>query len=156
MNPRTSVHHTLAAAALFALVALPAQSEEVPMDKVEQAVKYRQNVMSTLGGLTGTAVGQLRDGFAFGPEMTEVATTLEAFSADIPSLFPEGTDFGETDAKAEIWSDPEGFAEKATEAEEAAAAFAEAVKSGDRGTMMQAFRQVGEACKGCHEAYRKE
>lgn len=138
------------------LLAVPAQGEEVPMDKVEQAVQYRQNVMSSLGGLTGTIVGQLRDGFGFGPELAAVADYLVAATADIPSLFPEGTDFGETDAKTEVWSDRAGFAEQSEEMADAAEAFAEAVASGDKQATFQAFKAVGDGCKGCHETYRKE
>jgi cytochrome c556 len=126
------------------------------MDKVEQAVKYRQNVMDAMGGLAGAAVGKLRDGFDFGPGLGDIASGLQAMAADIPSLFPEGTDFGETKAKPEVWSDADGFADKAAEAKDATAAFAEAVKSGDKAAMMQAFRDVGDACKGCHEEYRKK
>mgnify|MGYP006272354319 CR=1 FL=1 len=152
------MHKTaLAAASLVAvIVAGPAGADEVPMDKVEQAVKYRQAVMSTMGGLVGTAVGQLRDGFAFGPGLDAVAAGLVATTNDIPALFPAGTDFAETDATAEVWSDAEGFAEKSKEAEEAAASFKEAVASGDKATIMGAFKAVGDSCKGCHEAYRKQ
>jgi cytochrome c556 len=151
--------HVTAAVALAAAASVPllsAQAEEVPMDKVEQAVKYRQNVMSAMGGLTGAAVGKLRDGFAFGPGLEDIATALQAMAADIPSLFPEGTDFGETDAMAEVWSDAEGFADKAAQAKDATAAFTEAVKSGDKIATVKAFRDVGDSCKGCHEAYRKQ
>jgi cytochrome c556 len=75
---------------------------------------------------------------------------------DIAALFPEGTDFGETKAKAEVWSDSEGFSEKSKQAADAAKAFSEAVKSGDKTMMLQAFKGVGDSCKGCHEAYRAE
>ncbi|MBK1631243.1 hypothetical protein CKO31_10930 [Thiohalocapsa halophila] len=147
----------LAAASLVAVaLAGPVAAEDVPMDKVEQAVKYRQAVMSTMGGLVGTAVGQLRDGFEFGPGLDTVAASLVATTDDIPALFPAGTDFGETDATAEVWSDAEGFAEKSKEAKEAAASFQEAVASGDKATLMGAFKAVGDSCKGCHEAYRKQ
>ncbi len=131
-------------------------SDEVPMDKVEQAVKYRQNVMSTMGGLVGTSVGRLRDGFEFGPDLPTVAAALQAFAADIPALFPEGTDFGETKAKPEIWSDRQGFEDDAAEAASASESFAEAVKSGDKAMIMQSFKAVGDACKGCHKAYREK
>jgi cytochrome c556 len=146
----------LAAALAAAAVVTPVSAAEIPMDKVEQAVKYRQNVMSIMGGLTGTAVGKLRDGFEFGPDLEAVAAALVATTGDIPALFPAGTDFGETDATAEVWSDAEGFADKAREAEEAAKGFHEAVKSGDKATIMGAFKAVGDSCKGCHEAYRKQ
>ena len=134
----------------------PATAEEVPLEKVEQAIKYRQNVMGTMAGLLGTAIGQLRDGFGYGPDLNAVAAGLAAVTKDIPALFPEGTDVGETKAKAGIWSDADGFAAKSKDAEEAAAAFAEAVSSGDKKAMLGAFKAVGDSCKGCHEKYRAE
>lgn len=151
----------LAAAVVAALLVAPplagtAAAEEVPMDKIEQAVKYRQNIMDAMGGLMGAAVGRLRDGFTFGPELPAVAAGLAAMSADIAALFPEGTDFGESDAKAEVWSDRQGFVDKSTQAADATKAFVEAIKSGDNTMIMQAFKGVGDACKGCHEAYRKD
>ncbi len=149
LMPATSL---LLAAALTG----PAAAADVPMDKLEEAVKYRQNVMSIMGGLVGTAVGRLRDGFEFGPGLDAVAAALVATTADIPALFAEGTDFGETDATAEVWSDAEGFAEKATAAADAAASFQEAVASDDKASIMGAFKAVGDSCKGCHEAYRKQ
>ena len=146
----------IAAALLAAGLVGTAAAEDVPMEKVEQAIKYRHNVMSTLGGLVGTAVGKLRDGFEFGPSLESVAAGLVANTQDIPGLFPEGTDFGETDATAEVWSDAPGFADKAQQAADAAASFQEAVKSGDKATIMGAFKEVGDSCKGCHEDYRKK
>jgi cytochrome c556 len=157
MNKLTAMSAAvLIAASAGATVVAPVAAEEVPMDKVEQAVKYRQNVMSTMGGLVGTAVGRLRDGFEFGPGLDAVAAGLVATTADIPALFPEGTDFGETDATADVWSDAAGFADKAKEAADAAKAFQEAVASGEKATIMGAFKAVGDSCKGCHEAYRKQ
>jgi cytochrome c556 len=139
-----------------AVAAAPVSAQEVPMEKVEQAVKYRQNVMSAMGGLVGVAIGHLRDGFTYGPDLGMTASALQALSADIAALFPEGTDFGETDATAEVWSDRAGFEDKSKEAADATAAFAEAVKSGDKAATMQAFKSVGDACKGCHETYRED
>lgn len=132
----------------------PAEVPEVPMEMVEQAIKYRQNIMNSMSGLLGTAVGQLRDGFAFGPDLSGVAAGLKLVSANIVVLFPEGTDVGETKAKPEVWSDSESFADKSRQAAEATAAFAEAVDSGDKKLMLQAFKAVGESCKGCHETFR--
>jgi cytochrome c556 len=135
---------------------LGAQAEEVPMEKVEPAIKYRQNVMSAMGGLTGTAIGQLRDGFSYGPDLKAVAAALEALSADIPALFPPGTDFGETKAKPEVWSERKAFEDAASKAKDEIAAFAKAVDGGDRRAMLAAFKEVGDTCKGCHQDFRKK
>jgi cytochrome c556 len=72
----------------------------------------------------------------------------------LKDLFPEGSDKGppETWAKAEIWTDREGFEAartKALEASKAATGVTEQAQLGD------ALGAVGDACKGCHEKYRR-
>lgn len=131
-------------------------AEEIAMDKIEPAIKYRQNVMQAMGGLVGASAGRLRDGFTHGPDMTAIAAALQALSKDVAALFPEGTDFGETEAKAEVWSKPEEFKKSAANLEEKVDAFAAAVKTGDRAESLKAFKAMGDACKSCHEDFRKE
>lgn len=155
-HAKRTVFTRLTAGLLCGGVMLAAQAEEIAMDKIEPAIKYRQNVMSAMGGLAGTAVGQLRDGFTFGPDLQAVAAALEALSADIPALFPAGTDFGETKAKPEVWSKRDAFEEAASKAKEETAAFTAAAKQGDRKAIFAAFKGVGDACKGCHDDFRKE
>lgn len=146
---------------LFLLAAaLPAAAtqaqQEIPLDKVESAIQYRQNVMQAIGGLVGTSVGQIRDTLEYGPELKAVAQGLQALTRDIPSLFPAGSDFGETDAKAEIWENWEQFEQSAADTREAVDGFAAAVDGGDRREMLRAFKEMGDACKACHEDFRRE
>jgi cytochrome c556 len=130
-------------------------AEELPFDQIEPAIKYRQNVMEAMGGLMGISAGQLRDGLALGPKLPAVARSLQAMSADVAGLFPEGTDFGETDAKAAVWEKPEEFAQAADALRAPVDAFVAATEMGDRVAMLKAFKQVADACKGCHEDFRK-
>lgn len=153
---KKKVFTVLAAGVLAGAAMLAAQAEQIPMDKIEPAIKYRQNVMKAMGGLTGTAVGQLRDGFTQGPELEAVAAALQALAADIPALFPEGTDFGETEAKPEVWSQREAFEQAAEESKRSIDAFAAAVQQGDRKAMLTAFKKMGDACKACHEDFREK
>jgi cytochrome c556 len=81
---------------------------------------------------------------------------MHALSADIPALFPPGTDFGETKAKPEVWSKRQEFEKSASKAKEAIAAFSAAAEKGDRKETFAAFKEVGGACKGCHDDFRKE
>ena len=155
--PRKTLALSLGAALLAGLGSLSAaQAEEIAFDKIEPAIKYRQNVMQALGGLAGTSVGQLRDGFEFGPDLELVAKAMQELSRDIPALFPEGTDFGETKAKPEVWSKREEFEKSAEEAAEKVDAFAAAVQTEDRRETLKAFKAMGDACKSCHEDFRKE
>jgi cytochrome c556 len=71
-------------------------------------------------------------------------------------LFPEGSETGhETEAKATIWSDRDGFDEKmagfATQVDAAIAANPDSLEA-----LKGAAGPVFKACKACHEGYRVE
>jgi cytochrome c556 len=138
------------AAALIAATA-SAQAEEP-----ENYIKYRQAVMKAIGGHTGAA-GQIVRG-KVSPEgaLAMHADALAALNADISSLFPEGSDFGETRAKEEIWNDRAAFDKAAGDAKTATAAFAAAVAAGDKEKIGAAYRDVGESCKTCHKQFREK
>lgn len=131
-------------------------AEEIAMEKIEPAIKYRQNVMQAMGGLVGASAGRLRDGFTHGPGMTAIADALQALSKDIVALFPKGTDFGETEAKPEVWEKPKEFEQAASNLKDKVDAFAAAAKTDDRAGTLKAFKAMGDACKACHEDFRKE
>lgn len=87
------------------------------------------------------------------------AGTVAAMAADLAALFPEGSGPGgegieKTRAKAEIWTDHEGFEAKAKAFEDAAALLTTAAAANDVGQIKTAMGEVGAACKACHEAYR--
>jgi len=130
-------------------------AEELAFDRIEPAIKYRQNVMAAMGGLVGISAGRLRDGLTFGPELPEVARALQAMTRDVAALFPEGTDFGETEAKPDVWERPEEFARASQTLRERVDSYLAATAEGDRVAMLKAFKAVGEACKSCHKDFRK-
>jgi len=72
----------------------------------------------------------------------------------IATLFPPGSDKGppETFAKAEIWTDPEGFKAAGDAAYKAAKAIAD---STDEASFKAAVPALGEACGGCHKTFRR-
>jgi len=133
-----------------ALIAAAAVQAEEP----EDYIKYRQAMMTAIGGHSGAA-GQIVRG-KVSPEgaLAMHADALAALNADLASLFPEGSDFGETRAKAEIWDNWTAFEKAAGDAKNATAAFAAAVADGDADKIAAAYREVGEACKGCHKEFR--
>ena len=144
------MHKTAVIAA--ALIAAAAAQAEEP----ENYIKYRQAVMKAIGGHAGAA-GQIVRG-KVSPEgaLAMHADALAALNADISSLFPEGSDFGETRAKEEIWSDRAAFDKAAGDAKTATAAFAAAVAAGDKEKIGAAYRDVGESCKTCHKQFREK
>ncbi|MEC9375283.1 MAG: cytochrome c [Pseudomonadota bacterium] len=118
------------------------------------AAEYRHDVMETLGANMAALVKVLT-GRVDAPENLRVhANTLAETSSIVASLFPPGSEGG--DALKIAWQE----ADKVTEASEASAnataVLAEAAANGDRKAITQAFRGVGDSCKGCHERYRKE
>lgn len=122
----------------------------------EGTIKYRQGIMKAQAGYM-SAMGMVVQGRAdFAANLGDHARGLHVLSKTVPTLFPEGSDFGETDALEKIWQDMDGFRAKAGDAEQAAAELVAATQSGDRGRIAQAYRAVGESCKGCHEDYRRK
>jgi cytochrome c556 len=86
-----------------------------------------------------------------------VKTNAETIHQDFVKAFasfPPGSDKGppETYAKAEIWSDAEGF--KAAE-DAALKAVAELAASTDEASFKIAMGALGNSCKGCHDKYRR-
>lgn len=119
-------------------------------------IKYRQGVMHAQGGHM-TAMAQIvRGKVSYGDRLVVHAKALNSIIGNIPELFPEGSDFGETEAKEEIWSNWEKFKKSAETAEQKADAFMKTTQSGDKAAIGQSFKALGEACKACHKDFRKE
>jgi len=75
---------------------------------------------------------------------------------EAPALFPEGSDTGhDTEARATIWEDPEGFEQKFSD-------FGAAVDAGIAAApasveeLDPALKKILGTCKGCHDNYRVE
>ena len=122
----------------------------------EDLVKYRQNVMKAQGGHAGAAALILRGKVDYMPQLIDHARALAASTATVKDIFPEGSDVGDTAAKPEIWQQPEEFSKASVDAEKAAAAFLQSVESGNKEEMAARFKDLGQACKGCHDKFRKK
>ena len=74
--------------------------------------------------------------------------------APVTSISPADSYIEGGHAKAEIWSDPDAFAERRQNFLDAAAALGAVADSGDQAAFMGAFKTLGGACKGCHDNFR--
>jgi len=87
--------------------------------------------------------------------VVEPAKKIAALEAPFETLFPPGSDQGETKALPAVWTDRKGFDTAShtlvTQANALAAAGA-AGKSPDE--IKAAFGAMGKACGGCHNTYR--
>ena len=125
-------------------------------DEPENYIKYRKAMMKAIGGHMAAASQIVRGKVSPEGDLAMHAQALAALSADLTRLFPEGSDFGETEAKAEIWDKWEQFEKAATNAKDAIATFAEAVAGDDKEKIAAAHKAVGKGCKGCHDDFREE
>ena len=73
------------------------------------------------------------------------AEGIASWANTIPSYFPEGSDSGDTKARAEIWFEFDAFKAKAKANETAALTLVTAAKSGDQGAMMAGLKIWGRA-----------
>ena len=82
---------------------------------------------------------------------------LVATLAKLPwAAFPEGTDKGDTRAKAEIWKDADKFKEAADRLQAESVKLQAAAKSGNLDAIKTAFGATGASCKACHDTFRKD
>ena len=122
----------------------------------ENAIKYRHAVMDAMAGHTG-AFSMIAFGMVDHPEYLQShANALADAGAELKNLFPKGSGEGETHALPAIWEEPEKFSAAVAKAEKATAELRDAAASGDRKTIVSAFKTLGESCKGCHESFRED
>jgi cytochrome c556 len=108
--------------------------------------------------LQGAALGAVKAAVGAGVDVKNFAgagAAMSLWAKQIPSVFPPGTDKGEdTKALPTIWSDSAGFAKASAALGTAADKLAAAAKANDKEAFAAAFKEVGEACGGCHKTYR--
>ncbi|CAG1019414.1 Cytochrome c' [Burkholderiaceae bacterium] len=136
------------------MMALPAAAQ---FAKPEDAIKYRKgafNVMAAHFGRVGAmANGKVPFDAKAAAENAEIATLMSKLPY---TAFGEGTDKGETRAKPEIWKESDKFRAAATKMQEEMAKLNAAAKTGNLDQIKAAFGPVGQACKACHDEYRKD
>ena len=85
------------------------------------------------------------------------AAQIAQFAPQVPSLFPPGTgpETGRrTRAKAEIWSDPQTFRQRAEAFQRESARFNQAAQAGDLAAIRAAQPSLADSCKNCHDRFR--
>jgi cytochrome c556 len=146
---------SLAAAALALVTALPASAQ---FQKPEQAIKYRQSVMTLQGAHMGR-IGAMTSGrVPFDAAAVQANADIVSTVSKLPfTAFGDGTDKGApTRAKPEIWSNRADFEAKAKTFQDEVVKLQAAAKTGNQDQVKTAFGAVGDACKGCHDKYQKE
>lgn len=145
---------SLALATAVAAVSAPAMAQ---FQKPEDAVKYRKAAFTVMGAHFGR-IGAMANGrVPFDAKMVaDNAAIVETMSKLPWAGFGEGTDKGDTRAKPEIWTEQAKFKEGADKMQAEVVKLAAAAKTGNLDNVKAAFGAVGQTCKACHDAYRKE
>lgn len=139
-----------AAVASLSAVAVSAQAEETNPTIVHRQAIYKLTAAHMQGLKAGLLLKGPTDNLAWHAD-----GIVDAFK-HMGNAYPEGSDKGETKAKANIWTEREKFQEAGKKAFGAALALAEATKAGDQAKSVDAFKALGGACKACHEDFRKD
>lgn len=140
------------------LLLLPISIAAVTLSGAEEAVDpiaARQKEMEGVNAAFKPLVGIVRKQAPFDAKVVaEKAGLIAGHLERAKSLFPEGSGQGaiETWAKASIWEQRADFDARMLAGHSAAVALS---KVTDEAAYAPAFGKLGEACKGCHEGYRR-
>jgi len=140
-----------------AAVMLPAGAAFAQFAKTEEAVKYRQSVMSVIG-THFTRMGAAVKGEApYAKEAFEQNANVTATLIPLPwdAVMVAGSDKG-TGLKADALAKKDDFMKRATANQAEVAKLLAAAKGGDINAIKPQFGAAGASCKACHDAYRNK
>ena len=148
-------HPILALAAVIGIsAAWPAAAQ---FQKPEDAIKYRKAVFTVMATHFGRLGAMANGRIPFDAKVAADNADLALSMSKLPYVaFIEGTDKGDTKAKPEIWAEPDKFRAAASKMQDEMVKLNAAAKTGSVDNLKAAFGPTGQACKGCHDTYRKE
>ena len=146
-------------ATLAATTALFALSASAQFKKPEDAVHFRQSVMTVMGYNMARIFTMTSGKAPFDAAAAATSGEIVALLSKQPyEAFVEGTSAsdmpGKTRAKPEIWMEPDKFKSAASKMQEAVAQLNQATKGGNLDQIKTAFGNAGKACKACHDDYQ--
>ncbi|MCS4534048.1 c-type cytochrome [Neisseria montereyensis] len=131
--------------------ALPAHAED-------NDVKARQQYMKEWRGLTKKMNNMLQQhnilSFPSG-EFAELASQLNNTAAEPWPLFQTDSNDGNSEAKADIWQQPQAFQAAIRRFNQAAAALNQAARSGSYDAVQKPMEALNQSCKSCHSRFRE-
>jgi cytochrome c556 len=135
----------------------PPASSQRQAGSAAEIVKVRQKGLKSLGAAFKTIRDELRGDSPDAAKIRGASADITQAAGAIDKWFPAGTgpDSGvATDAKAEVWTDPAGFATAREAFVREANKWAQLGNSGDASAWKEGAASLGQSCKGCHDKYR--
>lgn len=140
------------AAAVLGLAAFSAQAQ---FAKPEDAIKYRQSVLTVQARAFGAINAMNKGDVPFNAAAVQANAHIISTLSHLPwTAFGAGTESAKT--RSEIWSDAAGFKSASDKYVSAAASLEAAAKSGDAGQVKTAWGALAGTCKACHDAFQKK
>jgi cytochrome c556 len=142
-----------------AMMVMPsAFSSEEEKDPVAQAIEYRQSVFEVIRWNFAPMGAMVKGKQPFDAAVfAKSAARVASLSSMLLEGFIEGSDKGNTEAKADIWKKWDDFKAGMTKFEEESAKLAEAAKSAKAVDEVKAqFLETAKTCKGCHENFKED
>jgi cytochrome c556 len=147
----------------LALAAITLAGTAFAQAKPEDQIKWRQSGYAFMAWNMGKLKGMLVENPAsFNKEqVAAAANAIQAIAnSGMGALYAPGTDKGagwkETRVKPELFTDKEGVGKVAVAFNKEANELAKVAAGGDAAAIKAQFGKVGEACKACHDKFRKD
>lgn len=118
-------------------------------------VKQRMDDMKKMGRTVKRINERLTSKRALG-EIGGDAEEIRTAAARMPSLFPEGSRDGHSEAMAAVWDRWPEFTAAARLLEQEAEKLTAAARSGSDAAVATQVRSMTRACSGCHETFKSK
>ena len=121
----------------------------------EGIINYRKNVMKTNAGHMGAIMDILKNHLPLQAHFADHAKSISQNSKMTLSMFPKGSDLGDTKAKPSIWKNWSKFEAATKDFVRESAKLVKVAESGDIKTFVKQVRVTGKTCGGCHKHFRE-
>lgn len=137
------------------VLSLPAYAQ---FQKPEDAVAYRRGALNVMGNHFSRIGAMVNNRVPFDATAVQINADLVQTMSRLPYAgFIDGTsNVGGTSALPEVWSQPDKFKAAAEKMQAAVGKLAVAAKTGNQDQVKAAFGDAGQACKACHDDFRKK
>lgn len=144
-----------AAMALGVSLSLPAAAQ---FKKPEDAVKYRSSAFHLIAAHFGRINAMAQGKAPFDAKAAQINAAVLSTLAKLPwDAFPANSaNVGRTEAKPEVWSQPDKFKTASQELIDNVAKLDAAARTGNLDQIKAAAGATGKSCKSCHETFKKD
>lgn len=131
----------------------PSMDKQVSATEATAIIKARQDNRKEITRIGGRELGPLVKESGSLTEIATKADRLVELHKAFATMFPPGSDKGDTLAAPAIWTDRAGFDAINKKAVDAATAMAAAARAGDRAAVADQYKAMAGTCGECHKAY---